>query len=91
LTLPADNSVSVSRTPLLDWQDVAGNNGYVLQVWKAGATPMLIYSIVIPANVSQYQFIVSLEANTAYFWKVQANGTYGPSFWTQPFHFTTGP
>ena len=91
LTLPTHGSVSVSRTPFLDWTDVPGNNGYVLQLWKAGATPTLVYSIPIPVDISQYQFTTVLLPDTAYFWKVQTTGVNGPSLWTPSFTFTTGP
>ncbi len=88
---PADDSTSVSRTPLLDWSDVSGNNGYAVQVWKAGTTPVLVKTATLPTNVSQYQFITNLLPNTAYFWMVRTRAVNGPSSWSQDFDFTTGP
>ena len=88
---PADGATGISKMPLLDWSDVPGNTGYVLQVWKAGTTPVLVKSVTLATNVSQYQFLTNLLPNTAYFWKVQTKGTNGPSLWSENFDFTTGP
>ena len=88
---PVDGATGVAKMPLLDWSDVSGNSGYVLQVWKAGTTPVLVKSVTLATNVSQYQFITNLLPNTAYFWKVQTKGTNGPSLWSENFDFTTGP
>ena len=88
---PADGATGISKTPLLDWSDVPGNSGYVLQVYKAGATPTLVKSVTLATNVSQYQFLTSLLPNTAYFWKVQTRGANGPSLWSENFDFTTMP
>ncbi len=90
LFMPADDSGAVLRKPLLDWSDVAGNTGYTLQVWKAGTTPVLVKTVTLATNVSQYQFITTLLPNTAYYWKLQTKGINGPSLWTDPFDFVTG-
>jgi hypothetical protein len=91
LLTPVNNALSVSRTPLLDWENVTGNTGYIMQVWKAGPTPTLIKSVTIATNVSEYQFLTSLSPNTAYFWRVQTKAINGPSLSSPSFHFTTGP
>ena len=91
LSLPVDDATGTSRTPLLDWSDVPGNSGYILEVWKDGATPIIIRSAVLIPNVSQYQFITALLPNTTYFWRVQTKALNGPSAWSETFYFTTGP
>ena len=88
---PVDGATGVAKQPLLDWSDVPGNSGYVLQVYKKGATPVLVKSVTLAKDVSQYQFLTSLLANTEYYWKVQTKGTNGPSLWSENFDFTTTP
>jgi len=90
LVAPTDNATDVVRMPLLDWSDVLNNAGYTLQVWKAGTTPVLVKTVTLTTNVSQYQFITNLLPNTSYFWKVQTKAANGPSLWSQQFYFTTG-
>lgn len=91
LLSPADGATAISRKPLLDWSNVLGNTGYVLQVWKAGATPVLVKTVTLTANSSQYQFVTNLSPNTAYFWKVQTKAVNGSSAWSTTFEFMTGP
>ncbi|MFT3892405.1 MAG: hypothetical protein QM730_12285 [Anaerolineales bacterium] len=91
LISPMDNSFGSTRTPFLTWENVLGNSGYVLQVWKAGTTPTLIKSVTLSMDVSQYQFFTGLLPNTAYFWRVQTRGVNGPSLWSPSFYFTTIP
>jgi hypothetical protein len=91
LSTPDDGSSDVSTLPLLTWQNVTSNTGYILQVWKAGTTPVLIKTVTLPANVTQYQFITALLPGTGYYWKVQVKGPNGPSVWSEPFNFTTAP
>jgi hypothetical protein len=88
---PADGATGVSRLPLLDWSDVPGNTGYILQVWKTGPTPTLVKSVTLATNTSQYQFLSNLLPNTSYFWKVQTKAANGPSLWSDNFDLTTGP
>jgi hypothetical protein len=91
LVTPTDGATAVSRKPILDWENVPGNTGYVLQVWKAGSTPVLVKSVTLATDVSQYEFATNLLPNTAYYWKVQTKGVNGPSLWSKRFDFSTGP
>jgi hypothetical protein len=90
LIAPADGT-STTLMPLLDWENVTDNTGYILQIWKAGTTPVLVKSVTLTTNTSQYQFISNLLPGTAYFWKVQTRAINGPSAWSESFDFVTAP
>ena len=91
LVSPSNGATGVPLKPLIDWDNVPGNGGYVLQVYKAGTTPVLVKSVTLATDVSQYQFLTNLLPNTGYFWKVQTKGANGPSPWSGQFNFTTTP
>lgn len=91
LLIPADDATAVLRKPLFDWEHVPGNTGYVLQLWKAGTTPVLVTTVIRAKDSSKYQFPTNLLANTGYFWRVRTLGLNGPSSWSASFDFTTGP
>jgi hypothetical protein len=91
LLAPTDNSTTASRKPVLDWENVPGNSGYILEVWKAGTTPVLVKTITLSKNVSQFSFVTNLLPTTAYFWKVRTLAANGPSAWSAPFDFVTVP
>ena len=42
-------------------------------------------------SVPTYTHTLNLAASTTYYWRVRANGAFGPGFWQSPvFSFTTG-
>jgi len=89
LMAPTDGSTGMALMPLLDCENVDGNTGYVLQIWKAGPTPVLVKSVTLTTNTSQYQFVTNLLPGTGYYWKVQSKGRNGPSAWSDAFDFVT--
>ncbi len=91
LLTPVDTATGIPLKPTLDWSEVPGNSGYLLQIRKTGTTPVLVKSVTLATNTSHYTFIANLLPNTPYFWKVQTRGANGPSLWSDPFDFTTGP
>ncbi len=91
LLIPVNHATGESRMPLLDWSDVIGNRGYVLQVWKKGTTNILVKTILLAPDKSEYQFLVNLLPDTEYSWRVQTKAVNGPSLWSEYFDFTTVP
>ena len=65
---------------------------YNLQVSKTDTFAVLIVTKTINAPVTSYVHTLNLVANTKYYWRVRANGVFGPGFWQSPvFSFTTAP
>jgi hypothetical protein len=91
LLLPGNSATNISRMPFLDWSDVSGNVGYVLQIWKKGTPSVLVKTVTLAPNTSQYQFLVNLLPDTEYSWRVQTKAANGPSLWSEFFDFTTSP
>ncbi|MBI5951555.1 MAG: BMP family ABC transporter substrate-binding protein [Chloroflexi bacterium] len=91
LSTPANDATNVPLKPTFTWNNVPGNIGYTLQIWKKGATPVLVKAVTVPTNILQYTFTTNLLPNTEYFWKVQTKASNGPSLWSETFDFTTTP
>ena len=91
LTLPLDAATGVSRKPTFTWGTITGATSYNLQV-STSATFTGLLAINRTVSVPTYTHTLNLTANTTYYWRVRANGSYGPGFWQSPvFSFTTGP
>ncbi len=90
LSAPPDSSTDVSRFPLLDWNDVPNATSYRVQVaTDAGFVNLVINQV---GNLSQYQVTTAvLQADTWYFWRVNATNTGGTGPWSTIWHFRTLP
>jgi hypothetical protein len=89
LQAPPNNSTNVSRTPLLDWSDVAGVSSYRVQVSTDSLFNILVINQVI--TVSQYQVVTPLLADTKHYWHVNATGPGGQGNYSTTWNFTTVP
>jgi photosystem II stability/assembly factor-like uncharacterized protein len=88
LLLPPNNSVNVSLTPLLDWDDNAYST-YRLQVSTDSSFSTTLLNIGL-LTASQYQVQGGTFANNVtYYWRVNATNTAGTGPWSQIWHFTT--
>lgn len=86
LSAPDNGETDVILLPLLDWDNVIGNTGYTLQVWK-GST--LVKTVTLPTGISEYKFLTKLLPGTTYTWKVRTKAANGPSAWSASYTFTT--
>jgi large repetitive protein len=89
LISPPNSSTGVSRNPTLDWNDVPNNNSYRVQV---STDPNFSSTIVnaVTGNVSQYLVATpTLDYNTVYYWRVNAQNAGGTGPWSQVWNFTT--
>lgn len=89
LISPANNTTSVSVTPLIDWSDVSGALTYNIQVsTNSGFTTTIINLMGI--NVSQYQVAAGVfQPNTLYYWRVSSTNINGTGNWSSVWSFTT--
>lgn len=86
-----DAAVNVfTRRPTFDWDDLAGASGYTIQVGKNPAFTSLAATYTVNSPTSLFTPTSDLSANTTLYWRVRANGTYGPSPWSQIRSFITG-
>jgi len=84
---PADYSSVLSLKPNFTWSAVTGATGYTIQISKS----LSFGRGTLTANptLTTYAPGKNLLAHTTYYWRVRANGTYGPSAWSAVFRFTT--
>ena len=89
LIYPANNSSSITLTPLIDWSDVNGASTYNLQVSiSPGFTSLTIN--LSSLSSSQYQVPSGiLQANTIYYWRASSSNSFGTSGWSAIWNFTT--
>lgn len=87
LTSPPNGATNVSRNPNLSWQQVTGATRYNLQVaLDAGFTQV----VVDQTNILNTHFgIGSLDYETTYFWRVNAQNDEQTSAWSATWNFTT--
>lgn len=87
LNSPSDGAVAVGVTPLLDWRDAAGAEGYGVEVCGDERCS----SVVIGSKVRASEWVVSspLSEGTTYWWRVQADNDCGSSPWSIVRSFTT--
>ena len=92
LLLPANGDINVDRKPTFTWEAIPGATSYTFQVSTSTAFTVLAVNRTVLAPNTSYVQLVNLLPNTVYYWRVRANGTYGPGAWqTVVFSFTTGP
>ncbi|MFZ5902164.1 MAG: M4 family metallopeptidase [Chloroflexota bacterium] len=78
-------AVSTLR-PTFDWIDTAGATSYTIQISREPDFSPLILNKTVTS--STYVPTTNLPANTLLYWRVKANGTNGPSAWSEVFTFT---
>ena len=99
LTSPADAHHELSLQPSFSWQSVSDATSYTIQISsdpnfpvpvgkkKKGATGGAV--IAATSLSTAYAPTSNLAPNATYYWRVQANGTNGPSDWSQVRSFTS--
>ena len=91
LLAPANNSVDLSTTPTLDWNDVTYAASYRVQISPSATftytsydtTGLTVSQITVPAG--------KLTTNTKYYWRVSANNVSGTGPYSDVWKFTTAP
>jgi predicted phage tail protein len=87
LSAPLTGTAMPSLRPALDWGDVDGASGYLLQISKYSNFSSLLRSVSQPG--SAYTPTTDLPANSVLYWRVQATGLNGPSLWSPTWDFIT--
>ncbi len=73
--------------PTFRWSSVAGATGYTLQVSRDEAFTLLVINGAVVGTA--YNHPTNLAPAT-YYWRVRANGVFGPGEWSEVWSFTTG-
>ena len=88
LTSPGNGATGVGTRPHFTWSDpnTSGVTGYTIQISKNNT----FTSLVVTGNVTSNTFTpsVNLPAGTLY-WRVEVNGSNGPSPWSTYLSFST--
>jgi photosystem II stability/assembly factor-like uncharacterized protein len=89
LLLPANNSLGISLTPLLDWNDAQYASGYRVQVSADSlfSTTLWDTSSVVPSQVTVPSG--KLTGLTKYYWRVNATNAAGTGSWSAVWNFRT--
>ena len=91
LLTPANNSVNLTTTPTLDWNDVATAASYRVQISTVNTFTTTVYDTAL-LTVSQISVPAGkLTTNTVYYWRVNATNAGGTSNWATVWAFTTAP
>lgn len=89
LITPANNTVNISLTPFLDWNDISNATSYGVQV---STDQSFTNPIVNQTGLTSSQFQIlsnTLSSNTLYYWRVNSTNQYGTSVWSTVSNFTT--
>ena len=87
LSLPADGATAATTRPPFQWGPVSGASSYNL---KASITSNFSITTVKVTVINPiYTPTTALPAHSALYWRVQANGTNGPSLWSPVISFNT--
>jgi hypothetical protein len=82
--LPPDNLTSpdagLTTRPTFDWDDVSGASGYTIQIAKVSNFSSTIVNT--SPKTSNFTAASDLPRGLTLYWRVRANGTNGPSGWT---------
>ena len=95
LVAPAYGHHEITLLPSFDWQDVSGATSYTLQISKSPAfvssKKKKLNTIIHSATTvsSDYTPVTNLPVGSLLYWRVVANGTNGPSEWSEVRSFTT--
>lgn len=79
--------LALSPRPSFDWQDVQGATSYTIQISYNTKFSSIAQSKTVTA--SEYTALTDLARNKVFFWRVRANGTNGPSLWSEAQQFTS--
>jgi hypothetical protein len=86
LTLPLNGATGVALKPTFTWIAIAGATNYTLQVSTSPSFATLAINKTVTGT--SYTHTTNLSAGTVYYWRLRANGPYGPGEWSS-FSFTT--
>jgi hypothetical protein len=81
LSFPVGGGSSGGLRPAFDWSDVSGASGYTLQVSKNNTFSLLVLNQTF-AGGSAYTPAANLPSGLTLYWRVRANGLYGPGTWS---------
>lgn len=70
-----------SLKPIFDWSNVAGAQGYTIQVSRFANFTSPVINVTIASPTSTYKATTSLLTKKKYYWRVRTNGVNGPSAW----------
>jgi hypothetical protein len=87
LLRPANKVTGVALKPTFTWTAIAGAASYTIQVSRYATFSLVAVNSTV-ANRT-FTLTTSLNAHTTYYWRVRANGPYGPGAWSVIFKFTT--
>ncbi len=87
LISPANNSTNVILNPEISWQQTAIPDRYHLQVAYDESFANLV---IDTAELKETTFLITLEPETGYYWRVKAENPAGESDWSETWQFTTG-
>ena len=82
LDTPSDGESVFSSSPTFTWSGGAGAASYTLQIALSPSFSSLTASATLPGY--SYTYPRALRSGRLYYWRVRANGSNGPSFWSQP-------
>ena len=84
---PADGSLIVDPSPLLDWSEVIDATGYEIQY--ATSEVAISSADSIAGSISEYQMASAMNLGDSLFWRVRAKDAYGTmSDWSSTCSFT---
>jgi large repetitive protein len=90
LTQPLDLATGVALKPAFQWLAISGASNYTLQVSTSPSFATLAINKVVTGTT--YTHTLNLSAGTLFYWRVRANGPFGPGLWQSlVFSFTTAP
>jgi formylglycine-generating enzyme required for sulfatase activity len=85
---PTNGITLTDATPLLDWEDVSGANGYHVQVnTNSSFTGTMVGESTSLGN-SQFEVPTTLSNDTTYYWRVRVNSDGAWSQWSSTWSFT---
>jgi hypothetical protein len=88
LRAPANAVLLNNKRPAFTWYSVSGSTSYTLEV--SSLSNFASKTINTSPTVTSYTPTSDLAVNTKFYWRVKANGTNGPSLYSQVRTFTTG-
>ncbi len=83
---PTNLNVTTALKPVFTWDPIVGAISYTIQVSKNNAFTLLVVNKTV--YTATYTQLTNLLAGTPYYWRVRANGAYGPGLWSSA-TFTT--
>ena len=87
LSLPANNALNVSSSPLFSWSATAQSESYLIEI----ATDAGFSNVILSQTVAgtSFQPAAALPTNTQIFWRVTAKNICGSAVTSAVFSFTT--